>query len=346
MAWLAWLLAAAVLVVQVRNPLYLLILLLGIAVVRAFCTVNRAVLPFSVARLGGWIILLATLFHLLTAHLGRTVLFTLPASWWLIGGPLTLESAVAGAINGLALLALLLLFLTFQSAVPLHELSRLTPAALRDVGVVVLIALTYMPQMARHWQQIREAQAIRGHQVRTWRDWRPIAIPLLVGGLERSVNLAEAMVARGYGSTADDRQPTAIRLLLLMSLLSILGGWVLAGWWPWLGWSLVAFGVLLIGVVYRALGRLTPQTVYRPRRWTVWDGLLIGTAGLLLLPLVLERLWGWAQLYYTPYPTIQLPPFELLTGLLLALIVAPALIDLGRTDDHNSPFNLSLPQQS
>ena len=48
------------------------------------------------------------------------------------------------------------------------------------------MAITYVPETARHFQRIREAQAIRGHRLRGLRDWRPIVIPLLVGGLERA----------------------------------------------------------------------------------------------------------------------------------------------------------------
>lgn len=332
LAWLAWLLPAAFLIVQVRNPLYLLVLLLGVLVVRSFCAVSQSPVPISLGRLATLILLLATLFHMLTAHIGRTVLFSLPASWWMIGGPITLESAVAGFANGLALLTLLLLFVTFNMAVPVYELSRLMPPALRDVGMVMLIGLTYMPQTARHWQQIREAQAVRGHRLRSWRDWRPIFIPLLTGGLERSMNLAEAMVARGYGSTSDSQQPAAVRLALLLGLIGILGGWVLAAWWPLPGWGLVFLGVLVVAIVYRQLGRLSPRTIYRPRPWLVRDTLVVVAAVLLLLPILFNRFLDGAALYYSPYSTITLPPFDPLIGLSLLLLVAPAIIELSTTN--------------
>lgn len=344
LAWLAWLLPAAFLIVQVRNPLYLIVLLLGILVVRAFCAVSESPLPLALGRLATLVLLLATLFHMLTAHIGSTTLFSLPASWWLIGGPITLESAVAGFANGLALFTLLLLFVTFNMAVPVYELSRLTPPALRNVGMVMLIGLTYMPQTARHWQQIREAQAVRGHRLRSWRDWRPIFIPLLTGGLERSMSLAEAMVARGYGSTSDSQQPAAVRLALLLGLISVLGGWALAAWWPLPGWGLVLLGVLVVAVVYRQLGRLSPRTIYRPRPWLLRDTLVVVTAALTLLPILLNRFLGGTLLYYSPYPAITLPPFNPLIGLSLLLLVAPAIIDLA-TDNwlHVERFAKSLP---
>ena len=66
--------------------------------------------------------------------------------------------------------------------VPTAELAGLTPTALYELGLVLLVAITYVPETARHFQRIREAQAIRGHRLRGLRDWRPIVIPLLVGG--------------------------------------------------------------------------------------------------------------------------------------------------------------------
>jgi energy-coupling factor transport system permease protein len=201
---------------------------------------------------------------------------------------------------------------------------------------VILIALTYMPQTARHWQQIREAQAVRGHRLRSWRDWRPIVIPLLIGGLERSVNLAEAMVARGYGSTGDRGQPFMIRLLLLVGLASVLAGWILTAWWPWPGWALVALGSLLVVLVYRQLGRLTPRTTYRVRLWTNRDSLVVIATVLLLLPAIVDRLSGRSILYYAPYPVAMLPPFDPLAGLALTLIAAPAVIRLVDTNDFDS----------
>jgi energy-coupling factor transport system permease protein len=71
---------------------------------------------------------------------------TLPENWWVIGGSLTLEAAVYGVISGLTLVTLLALFLAFNSAVPASELIRLTPRAFANIGLVVMIAVTYVPE--------------------------------------------------------------------------------------------------------------------------------------------------------------------------------------------------------
>jgi energy-coupling factor transport system permease protein len=333
-AWVVWLLAGGLLALGTRNPLYLLLLLVIARVVHGACAAPDAAgygataprLPFW--RLAGVILFFSTLFNLLTAHVGETVLAVLPDGWWLIGGPLTLEAAVYGFTTGLSLITLLSLFLAFNAIVPTAELAGLTPAALYELGLVLLVAITYVPETARHFQRIREAQAIRGHRLRGLRDWRPIVIPLLVGGLERALNLAETMVARGYGATAQVGIPRRARLLLLLALGGALGGALRLVWGRVDGWALIAAGALAVSVAYRELSRRAPRTRYRPRRWTRADAVVVVAA---LLPLVLllplPALAG-AGLDYAPYPRLAPPPFSLVAGILLLGLAAPAVLEV------------------
>src|SRR4030065_1354430 len=95
---------------------------------------------------------------------------------------------------------MLLSFMLLNLALPVRDLLRLIRRAFFPVAVVTSIAVTYLPTTLRQFQQIREAQAVRGHQVRSLRDWLPLLMPLLVGGLEHAMQLAEAMTARGFAS--------------------------------------------------------------------------------------------------------------------------------------------------
>ena len=325
-AWVVWLLAGGLLALSTRNPLYLLLLLIISRVVHGACAVPGAAalrLPFW--RLAGAILLFSTLFNLLTAHVGETELAALPDGWWLIGGPLTLEAAVYGFITGLSLITLLALFLAFNAIVPTTELAGLTPAALFELGLVLLVAITYVPETARQFQRIREAQAIRGHRLRGLRDWRPIAIPLLVGGLERALNLAETMVARGYGATEQVGIPQRTRLLLLLGLALALGGALRLSWGATDGWALIAAGVVAVALAYRGLSRRVARTRYRPRRWT-WADTAIVVAALLPLALLWLPLSG-GGLGYAPYPRLSAPPFSVVAGALLLGLAAPAALE-------------------
>lgn len=324
-AWLAWTLAAAAAAMLARNPLYSLIILLAARLTTAAHGLPGQGMRLSLWRLGGFILLFSALFNALFLHLGQTALLRLPASWPLIGGAITLEAAVAGASNGLVLLTLLSIFIALNAIVPVHALVRLLPRALRDLGIVILIAITYVPATMQHWQRIREAQAIRGHQLRGWRDWQPIVVPLLVGGLERAMGLAEAMVARGYGAANSQRQPTGVRVGFLVGLAAMLAGWFLAIWMGWPGWLLLASAVLLLWTLLWRLGLHYPRTYYDSRGWQPQDSLLL-LAGLLPLLAVLAPLPGRDTLAYTPFPQLALPAFSPVIGLLLACLALPAFV--------------------
>ncbi len=325
-AWLVWLLAGALLAITAGNPLYLILLLIISRLVQYACAPLASTewrLPFW--RIAVMILLFSTLFNFLTAHFGQTVLYTLPAGWPLLGGPLTLEAAVYGFINGLRLVTMLSFFLAFNTIVPVSDLAGLTPRALHELGLVMLIAITYIPETIRQFKRIRDAQAIRGHQLNGLRAWRPVLIPLLIAGLERALNLAETMVARGYGSTDHVGMPRRVRAMLLAGLLLILAGGLRLAWRGVDGWLLLIAGALVVAWAYRNLSRKVARTRYRPRRWTAGDTLVVLGALLALLPLLP---WFGLEpdgLAYTPYPRLSPPPFALLAGVTLLGLAAPSI---------------------
>lgn len=323
-AWVVWLLSTTVLIFMVRNPLYTLLILFAVQIVAAVHgIVVRHTFRISLWRWGTVIVSLSTLFNMMSVHVGQTVLFTLPDSWPLIGGDITAEAAVFGASNGLLLVTLLATFLAFNQIAPVHELIRLVPSSLRDLGIVILIAITYVPETQRHLQKIRQAQAIRGHEVRGWRDWRPLILPLLIGGLERAMGLAEAMVARGYGATAESSQSLRAQLMLVVGLLAGLGGWVSALWIGWPGWLLMGVGALLvIGIVWWQ-SRHIAHTDYRQRPWRRIDSALLLMA---LCPFLLISIAGGFPATYSPYPLWQWPPFDLWLGAAVSCIALPAVL--------------------
>ncbi|MCB9422454.1 MAG: energy-coupling factor transporter transmembrane protein EcfT [Ardenticatenaceae bacterium] len=327
--WMTWLLAAVVMTMLTRNPFYTLIILLVAQVVEKACALPDIGLNLPLIRIGLILLAFSTLMNVLFVHIGVTVLFRLPGSWPYIGGPLTLEAAVFGLGNGLILLTLLVIFTTFNKVVTTGELVRLSPRALRDLAVVVLIGLTYVPETMNQLRRIREAQAIRGHQIRGLGDWRPVLIPLLIGGLERAMGVAEAMVARGYGSTADVRQPLKIQLALLVGLLATFLGWVLSFWIGWPGWLVMAAGIVAIGFLLWQLGQQTPFTRYRPDRLTGWNVGLMGTAVLAVLFFIIPiPFLNRVTLAYSPYPQLAWPGFDVFIGLCILLLIYPAVVVL------------------
>ena len=323
--WLIWIGATAVLVMVARNPLYALIVLLATLLMKAIFARPDRDGDLPLLRLAVIFLLISAVYNALFVHVGETVLFHLPP-WPLIGGPITLEAIVEGAANGLTLLTLLVVFAALSAIVPMSDLTRLLPAAFRDLGVVLLIAVNYVPETRRQLRRIRDAQAIRGHQVRGLRDWRPLVVPLVVGGLERAMRLSETMVARGYGSTADVASRPAERALLVFGLLAAVAGWLVVVWQGWPGWLLLAAGALATGLVVWTRGKRARRTSYKAPAWRATGYALLLAAILALVVILLP--WPFVDrttLHYNPYPSLSLPPFDLLIGLALAGLALPAL---------------------
>jgi energy-coupling factor transport system permease protein len=341
-AWLLWALTVLVTASSTRNPLYVVLLLLITMVAGVTCApeLDRrgALLPLRFAAVA---IPMAALFNGLTAHLGDTVPDGLP----LLGGPVTLEALAFGAMNGLTLTTIFGGFTVFNRVTPARDLVRLTPRAFHEAGVVLSIALTFIPQTTRSLARIREAQAVRGHRVRGLRDWLPIFVPLLVSGLERSMGLAEAMVARGYGAVSDREQPLRTQVLLAAGLFALLGGWLgflFLPSWKGVGLGLMAVGTGVIATVLWLAGRTVSHTTYRTRRWTVRDTLAVLGCGLALAVILVRLpLVDRSTLYYSPYPALTspglaLPAFDPFIGLGLLGLLAPAVVCTeGQADREN-----------
>ena len=340
--WIIWLLAALLIVGLTSNPLYLLLALLAATLVFLACRANDSLATaYRLFFLGGLALWLGyIIFSLVTVGgaRGRTELvqlptYTLPAllGGITLGGPITAEDLAWGALRGLRLWALLACFGTFNALIEHYRLLRLAPRSFFHAGLVVTIAISFVPQTLRAIGEISDAQRIRGHRLRGLRSYLPLVAPLLAGSLEKSIQLAEALDARGYGRTrAADRRHGQLQLLLIAGVL-LLG----AGLFGWLYYGAAAelpalglggLGALLLGLALAGLGRLVPRTTYRRERWRPRDTLVAGTAGLAAAGWVALWLGSAASLAYNPYPILALPAFEPLAGVCVALLAVPALV--------------------
>ena len=326
-AWLIWTVSAALPGLLTRNPLYLLIALLAVAVVRSRGAPARSAFPSVSPRLAGAVVAFPTLFNGLIAHSGDTVLVSLPRALPLIGGPVTLEALVFGFTSGLALLTLLAAFAVFNEAVTPYDLVRLAPRFMYRAGVATSIALTFVPQLADSAREIREAQMVRGHRLRRIGDLPPVVLPLLVDSLERAVQLAEAMESRGFGAVGRGRWGRAERAVVLLGLGGLLLGLFLYSFFAEdrrAGlFVLSAGGLALGGVLWRA-SRGDRRSRYRTETWSRRGrATLLASSTLILVWLALNLFHSTALVYY-PYPQASLPPFDPVLGLSLVLLTAPA----------------------
>ena len=332
-AWCGWLLAGLVALSLTRNPTYLVIIFLSITLVSTVL-VRRAGARrgfFSPLYFLGFICLTASLFNALTSHFGNTILFAIPGQIPLFSGAVTLEALTYGALNGLVLSGLFVTFMVFNQALPARALVRLIPRAFSPLAVVISIAVTFIPATRRELELIREAQAVRGHRVRGVRDALPLFMPLLVGGLERAFQLAEAMTARGFGGEGEAAAHAfRDRLAMLAGLLLVLAGWLLnlvTNSSPVWSGILITAGVALILAVLILASSRSVSTTYRTESWSVRDGIVLAGAALVLVVFVVPNISPWHFMQsYNPYPQITLPSFNPWAGCAILGLLLPAFL--------------------
>lgn len=338
-AWIAWLIATVVLFSSSRNPYYLLITIGSIAIVIKselfYQSINNPHnprrLPFNYFRFAIILISLSAVFNAFMSHLGENIIFKIPSWIPIINGPITWEAVVYGALNGLVLFGILFAFTQINLALPVRMLIRLIPHAFYPIAVTTSIALTYVPNTVRQFHKIREAQAIRGFQIRKLSDWVPLIIPLMVGGLEQAFSLSEAMVSRGFASEEHTQTTNLSRILILGGLLSLSIGIVFSiiPDHKSIGVTLITIGVLAIIYVIIHKSKQVPHTTYMQEYWHFRDWIvLLGICfplGMIILPISpIDK----SSLVYNPYPALSLPDFNIFIGISLLGFLSPALVNL------------------
>jgi energy-coupling factor transport system permease protein len=333
--WVVWTGVTAACVMLVDNPLYLMVLL-GVVGVQYLSASTRQPQERgwgTLLRMGLWLILLVVPLNALSIHAGSHVLFRLPEHWPLVGGRVTWEGVIAGAVNALSLFSLLVLFACFNLEITQAQLLRLTPAFVYEAGLVLSIGLTFVPQMMVSAREIREAQRVRGHRMRRVRDALPFVMALLTTGLERSFALAESMEARGFGRARSlpRRLDLWYRALAVLGLVGVLCGLFLQTYyasWRVPGWILAATSTAVLLVVFWGQGRRVLRVHYRRERWTWRDGVVVAICtGVVGLVLIGGRALG--ALAYSPYQDL-VPVFNPGIGVVLILLLAPLVVRLVR----------------
>src|SRR5258708_4983443 len=117
------------------------------------------------------------------------------------------------------------------------------PAPLHRTGTTLAASLNLIPGISRSLTSVREAQTMRGWRPRGLRSFSEILVPVTLTALENSIQLAETMEARGYGSGPRTRMSRprlhgVDALTLACASISVLafiaGRWsgAVADWYP------------------------------------------------------------------------------------------------------------------
>jgi energy-coupling factor transport system permease protein len=341
-AWWLWALGLATAASRTTNPLLLLLI---VAVSGYVVAARRTSAPWgrsyaAFLRLGLVVVVLRVAFQVVFGATGAgTVLFHVPeiplpawASGVTIGGDFTSQDLLGALYDGLRLATLLVCVGAANSLASPSRLLRCVPAALYEVGVAVVVALTLAPQMVGDVARVRAARRLRGRPDAGLRGLAGVALPVLEGALDRSLDLAAAMDARGYGRTAGV-PPSTRRLtaaLVLTGLVGVCAGvyGLLDGGSPEvagiavLGLPLLVAGVAAAGVGLAVAGRRSSRSRYRPDPWVLPEWLVSASGVAAGAALVVAGALGVDLL--GPYAPPAWPTLPLLPALGILLAVTPA----------------------
>lgn len=333
-AWLAWGLAASLPPLLGRNPFPLVATLVVVIGVRtAWAGRTERVSSWSgIVRLALIFAAIGVLFNVLTVRSGDRVLVNVPPSAPILDGPITLNALVFGLLGALALVILVLVGTTIGAVLDWPAVVRLLPDRLTTIAVAGSVAFAFIPQTAIAFREIREAQAARGHRFRGARDLVPLLIPLLTGGLERAVTMAEALESRAFGAPAafDDDH----RRVGSLATAAGLGAGAVAAYLVAVGRLLsaaLALAVASVALLLATRGRSPDRPTrsrYRAPRWSPADTLALAAAAVAGLATLAAIALDPSSLRYDPYPDL-LPPRVNLPLILaqIALLVPAFLVD-------------------
>ena len=340
--WLVWAIAAAACVQIAPNPLYVAVVLaisfLVVSAHRLDTTLARA-FPILVG-LGVVFALLRVALTALTTHSPAIdgppehLWFTLPQGTlpqilggFTVGGTIEGDIVLYAAAQAFAVVGILGAFGVFNAVASHHELVQAAPRAFHEPGLILTVALAFVPSTMAAVTDVREADRARtgGRVVRRGRLVR-LTVPILESGLERAVALAESMDARGFARQPRGRGDRASAWLGLVAMLSLGGSFIaLIGRASAAAIVAGAVGVVTLLAAVVLASRSSGTARYRPRRLTRLD-VAVG-AGVLLAPLgltILAAVWD-ETLYWTAYP-LRFPSFSLAAVVCLAALAIPVLV--------------------
>lgn len=291
-AWWLWALGLAAAASRTTNPLLLALI---VAVAAFVVMARRTDAPWSRSfsaflKLGLAVITIRVVFQaIFGAHVGgSTVLFRLPeltlpawAANLKFGGPITAEATVLALYDGLRLATILACLGAANALADARRLLRSVPGALYEAGVALVVAMSFAPRLIVDARRVRQAHRLRGRTARGLRGLGRVAMPVLEGSLERSLELAAAMDSRGFGRRAvipAGRRRVASTLVLtgLAGVCVGLYGLLDGGSAGRVGPYLLAVGLVAAGGGFVVGGRGTRRTRYRPDPWALPEWVVAG----------------------------------------------------------------------
>ncbi len=222
---------------------------------------------------------------LLGGAVGGETLFTLPElpmpDWAVgirIGGPVTTTELAAGFADGARLATLIICVGAANALADPRRMLRSLPRALHSIGTAVIVALALAPQLVASAFRIHRARSVRRVTGRTAR-LRSTLMPVIDDALDRTLSLAVAMEARGFGRPLPRSSNWIFASTALGLLLTAIGTYLLLDGSAAVptGGAAVLGGLALGAVGLRASGRRRVVSTYRPEEWRLSEWAVVAT---------------------------------------------------------------------
>lgn len=269
----AFIVAVFILSLALSHPVYLLGLFtaVGIVIVAADILQEwKVYLKYSL-----FLIALIMIINVIVVRLGETVLYE--SSNLLLTGKLTitLEALAFGAGMGIRLLIIISVFCLYTYAVHPDKVMKMFSRGGNKSVLVVILSTRLFPLIMKDYARITEVQRCRGVKFDTGSWWHrignflPVISVLLLSSLERAMQMAESMYARGYGSgirscyTRELWRPRdcviliAVMVCCITGIFSLIKGWADFSYYPRLSevglQQIIMTGIMTITLIVPAI---------------------------------------------------------------------------------------------
>ena len=211
-------------------------------------------------------------------------------------GPLTMPTLQAALVDGMRLAAIILSVGMANTLANPRKLLKATPGALYEVATAISVAINLAPQLIDSLHRVRRARLLRGRSQRV-SAFTGTVIPVLEETIERSLNLAASMDARGFGRRGQQtklQRGLARGASVASIVFELVGCYLLLATVGMTGIAvaLIAIGVALTIVALRLSSLGSVRTRFKPQRFGWIDWLLVALAS----TLVAASLLGWWSL--------------------------------------------------
>jgi energy-coupling factor transport system permease protein len=247
------------------------------------------------------------------APVGADVLWRTPSlqlpDWFTglrIGGVVTEQSLRTSLTEALRIASTVMVIAAAAAATSTTKLLRNLPASLHSFGMLVIIAVTFIPNIFRDVARMQSAHRWRGNERNRFKVFATNIVNVCSSALDRSIALAGSMTTRGFSHQAKDN---ALLTLSYVSMAMGLGVWLAAPQHATLSMAASAVGVCALLVHSWDAERISVRTRYRKDRWQLSETAVVvsAIAAVFVWPASLSIALVLAALPLVVTPTLAAP---------------------------------------